>query len=341
MVRLNSIRELYSSIYPSGAKVFVTPKIDFNHYRTDYLYCLYQELILDGETYSVRSLSVFEHFRPLWTLMKRKPVIWHYHWLEFQDAKALLGMPWKLMCLYLFQLFGGSIIWTIHNKIPHDRKFLNLHASIHRWFAKIATNIHVHCAHGIVDLSEFYKVSPNKFRVFEHPKYLVHLKPRNEAIQTLRTEYLINLDSAKPTILLFGQISHYKKIDTFLEEWRSKTPQSQVVIAGTIKKGNGEIAKTIQAFAHDHDQVFIYPHFVDDQGVETFFSASNLVVINNKEVLNSGVFHLARTMKVPVVAPKQGCMQAHEEDEHVYLFDNEEQKWALIQQLLKEVNDSN
>lgn len=107
-----SLDEIYASVNVDAKTIYVVPLIRYSLKRSDYLYLLYEEL-LNGEKYTIESISVFNHFKLVVAILKNKNAILHYHWLEFQDLKSLLGMPWKIACIYLFKKLGGNIVWKI------------------------------------------------------------------------------------------------------------------------------------------------------------------------------------------------------------------------------------
>lgn len=132
-MKASSLEEVYTSVNPEANIIYVVPLIRYSHKKSDYLYLLYEELI-EADKYRIESVSVFNHFKLITGKLTQKNAILHYHWLEFQDLKSLLGMPWKLCCVFLFKLLGGNIVWTLHNEYPHDQKYLKLHSFyIRKW----------------------------------------------------------------------------------------------------------------------------------------------------------------------------------------------------------------
>ena len=153
-----SLTELYSQVNKHFSKVFVVPLIRLKFPKTDYLYLFYKDILASSGEISINSISVFGHYKFVYEAIINKDTILHYHWLEFQNGKALLGMPYKLLCIGLFKLLGGNIVWTIHNLTPHDRKYLKFHKLIHKWMAKKASLLHVHSKTAIPIVSEYLEI---------------------------------------------------------------------------------------------------------------------------------------------------------------------------------------
>src|SRR5690554_1644881 len=160
-MKVQSLEEVYESVDSQAKVIYVVPLIRFSHKKTDYLYLLYQSLI-NSDKYSIQTISVLHHFKLITGILKNRHAILHYHWLELQDLKSLLGMPWKMFCIWLFRVFGGKIVWTIHNEFPHDQKYLWLHAFLHRRMAAWSAKLHVHCKSAVNIMKERLRVSENK-----------------------------------------------------------------------------------------------------------------------------------------------------------------------------------
>ena len=103
----------YQNLCNDVKKVYVVPLINHSFKKTSYLYLLYKSFIEDKEKYNIEieSLSVFAHFKMVFSRLKNERSILHYHWLEISDLKSLSGMIWKLFCITLFKIFNGKIIY--------------------------------------------------------------------------------------------------------------------------------------------------------------------------------------------------------------------------------------
>lgn len=213
----------------------MVPLIRYSHKKSDYLYLLYEELI-EADKYRIESVSVFNHFKLITGKLTQKNAILHYHWLEFQDLKSLLGMPWKLCCVFLFKLLGGNIVWTLHNEYPHDQKYLKLHSFLHKKMANWADALHVHCSLAVKKMSERLETSIDKFWLVEHPSFPADPIPKDEAKELLETKYEVQFQSKYPALLMFGNISRYKQIEKVAEIIIDENLECTLVIAGPVKR---------------------------------------------------------------------------------------------------------
>jgi len=122
------LKSIYEELLPESrtglTHLFVVPLIRFNYKQSDYLYLLYKGIIEDPESpFNVHSTSILQHFKFVWYALRKRDVLLHYHWLECTDLKSLSGMAYKLICIALFKALGGNLVWTIHNIMPHDRRY--------------------------------------------------------------------------------------------------------------------------------------------------------------------------------------------------------------------------
>src|SRR5690554_884484 len=281
-----SLGDLIKALGTNSSTVYVAPLIKYEYPHSDYLYNLYKPIFEDYPSVEVKSLSVFSHYKPFFAALISRDVIFHYHWLEFQDLKSLLGMPWKLLWIFLFKLIGGKLVWTIHNEQPHDQKFLKLHLFLHKKMARWAKALHVHCKTAAQIMSKTLNSPISKFYVIPHPYFPSKLVSRNEAILELKRKYGLTLDESKPIALIFGQISHYKQIEAILADFiGGKGETIQFLIAGTVKKGNQELGDYLKDISAKNPHIHLVTRFISDSELPYFLNAANVCLFNYKEVL--------------------------------------------------------
>lgn len=324
-----SLKNLYHSVNPDAKKVYVVPLIRFTHKKTDYLYLLYKDFI-EGNDFTIRSISIFDHFKLIAAILTNRNSILHYHWFEFQNLKSLLGMPWKLFCIYFFQKMGGTVIWTIHNEFPHDRKYLDLHLYLHRKMAKWSKALHVHCNKAVDIMANRLMCEKDKFHVIPHPAYPLEPINKIEAREHLRSHYNLDISDDERVLLMFGNISRYKRMDlvaTLIIEYDLKC---KLLIVGPVKKGNEKLFKKLSVYQEADNRIKVIPHFIEEDRVSWFYSATDVSVFNYREILSSGSYHMALAFKKTIIAPNIGCLSEESGKPNVYLFNNQNELKELI-----------
>lgn len=333
----SSLSEIYVSIDKDADTIYVVPLIRHSHKKTDYLYLLYKDLIC-SDSYKIKSISIFNHFKLVAGILTNRKAILHYHWLEFQDFKSLLGMPWKMICIYLFQLFGGHIVWTLHNEFPHNQKYLGLHRYIHLKMAGWADILHVHCSAAVSIMSDRLKAPKEKFRIIPHPDFPVETIPKSTAVSYLNDKYNCGIDPEETVLLMFGNISRYKQIEEVSKIIIEEKFDCKLLITGPVKKGNIDLYEELIAKENTYDNIKLIPEFIPEERVHWFYSATDICVFNYREILSSGGFHMAKSYDKTIIAPSLGCLSETKHLPNVYLFTRKDELKTLLRQKIAEFN---
>jgi len=327
------LQSMYRELTPDTDQMvdlFVVPLIRFQYKESDYLYLLYKEFIENPESrFKIHSTSVWQHWSFVWRAVRNPATILHYHWLESTDLKSLTGMAYKLLCIILFQKLGGSIVWTVHNKLPHDDRFEWLNLKICSSMARRADRIHVHCSFAAEEISRFYNQPISKFRVIPHPAYPKTSIPRAKAIRMLNKKHDLQLRDEQKIFLMFGNISSYKQIDKVVEIFARMDQDKVLIIVGPVKKGQMSHYRNIRSLAEKAGNVRLIPHFIPENEVPLYHNACHCVVFNYSEILTSGGVALAQSYNCPIIAPNLGCIQELQYD-NLYLFTCQEELESLL-----------
>jgi len=330
----DQLLKLYDDLIPDKhdgvIPLYVVPLIRYSYKKSDYLYLLYQDIIENrADQFSVKSVSVWKHFLFVFRAIVSRDVILHYHWLECTDIKSLAGMTNKLVCIFLFKALGGHLVWTVHNKRPHDNRFRRLNYKIQSWMASRADIIHVHCQSAVDEISHFFNQPASKFRVVDHPSFPSTMIERDEAIELLNNERDLALNPSDTIFLMFGNISSYKQIEKVCRMFTELEPDKKLLIVGPVKKGQMSTFNTIKKFGSKNDNIIVIPHFIPERMVPFYMNAADCVVFNYRRILTSGGAELARSYDRPVLAPAMGCLTELDE-ENITLFNSQKQLMKLI-----------
>ena len=330
--------DLYQELSPDFKQLFVVPTIRPDQKNTDYLYQLYRPFIEQKESLSVQSLSIWGHYRLLLAAFNQpQTTILHYHWLEFQYWYAFFGMLWKLFCLSIFKLSGGHIVWTVHNRLPHDRKYLTGNIWLKRWMARFADRIHVHCEYAANDVVRFLKTERSKVRIIPHPLFPADIKDKDKARRIISDKYNLSLPASssykKQLFLMFGGIAIYKQIEEIIPLFENLSDGFRLLIAGQIKHGNQEYGQQIKQLTSRTKQAHLLNRRFNDEEVLLLFSAADYVIINNRTLYDSGVARLALSYQTPLIAPNKGCLKHMEGKSNLQLFDDNNELAGILHQI--------
>lgn len=110
-----------------------------------------------------------------------------------------------------------------------------------------------------------------------------------------------------PVALSFGTITAYKGTDTLCAAWpavRAEVPDARLVIAGALSADMDEAQ--LRSEASGLEGVTLTTGYIAVADVPSYFDAARCVVLPYKRSSQSGVAHLAYTLRRPVVASRVG-----------------------------------
>jgi len=328
-----NLESIYSELVPGDdpeVDVYVVPLIRYKYKKSDYLYLLYKIFIEDSDSrIHIHSTSVWQHWKFVWSALRNRNTILHYHWLECTDLKSLAGMAYKILCIFLFSKMGGKIVWTVHNKIPHDRSFNKLNMKLGSFMARKADLLHVHCNFAAKEISKLYDQPLSKFRVIPHPEYPAEFMPRKQAIKKLNQIRDFNLRNSDQIFLMLGNISAYKQIEQVVQMFTDLPEWKKLVIVGPVKKGQMPTYRKISEICDHHTNIKLHPHFIPEDHVPLYHNACDCVLFNYREILTSGGVALAESYKRPIIAPDKGCIPETGSD-RLLLFNTQKELLPLI-----------
>lgn len=325
----NKLKSLYRELISAEIlTVFVVPLIRYNYQKSDYLYLLYKDLIDDPE-YIINDLSFWGHIRFCLSPIRNQSTVLHYHWFECVDFRSLGGMFYKVMCIALYKLFGGKLVWTAHNKMPHTQKMVRLNRVLRRWMARRADLIHIHCSCAIPEISSFLDVPEGKFRVVEHPRFPTEEIDRETAITEINQKHGSSIKPDDTLFLIFGNISRYKQIDAVCKIFSTMEEQNKLIIVGPVKKGELSYYHKIKSIADKYSNIVLIPHFVPEKDVPLYYNSADCAIFNYRDVLTSGGVILAESYNLPMILPDKGCLQ-EKESEVIHKFSTAEHFEKLI-----------
>ncbi|QLQ65044.1 MULTISPECIES: glycosyltransferase [Providencia] len=299
-------------------KVLVYPKIeDVEKYNT-YLRLLYTE--------NVKSMSIRELILVLFNI-KLQYDTFHFHWIGISDTKSFIATIIVLLVALKFRLYQKTVIWTLHNKYPHKKKFYRLNRYIDKFAAKISSYLHVHGCSAINIMSEILYQKKDKFFIYQHPNYNVK-KFSKEELEQEREK--IGLEKNDYVIIIPGIVHEYKRIFetlTFISKLDCK-----IIILGKDRCESTNYKDKIKSLIDRNNKIIWIDRFVSDYEMDLYHQISNLAVFNYEDILTSGSVIRSLNCQTITLAPNQGCLKDIK-DINLYLFDNETEIPTIINKI--------
>lgn len=332
MSRIDELEDLYDGLSESDPiPLFVAPRIRYTHKKSDYLYLFYKELF-KSSNFSIFDVSTIGHLKLVLYQLTKRDCILHYHWIQFAGFWSGVGFFFKLFCIYLYLLFGGKLVWSLHNKLPPDCKHKQLHRRVRKWLAQKADRLLIECESAIGDVSTFFDVSPEKFRVRPHPGYPPQLMPRAAAIEAINHRYQVHIKIQDRVFLMFGHISSYKQIDNVCDIFKNEPIHKKLLVVGPVKKGQMAYYKKIRRMIQTQENTILIPQFIKENHVPEFMNAADYLVFNYHDVLTSGGVPLAKSYDKTILLPEKGCL-TEMEGENLRFFSSQEELREIIREL--------
>ena len=328
------LSEEYRRLNPALEKVYVIPDIARVSAQNSYLFLLYREF-LEGSIPGVLLESFsFLHPRIVWRRLRGEQSLLHHHWFEFHNLRTFLNVLWKLFWLSLYRLAGGKIVWTIHNRQPHQGNHPALNRRLRRLWALLPHKVHLHCPSAGRIVGPELGIAAEKFFVVAHPPYPARLLSREEARRQLQSAYPeIGLPESAPLLMMFGYIARYKGILATVELFRQLEGRGCLLIAGPVKWGNTEYGVALRQSAAEDPRIVLIDRYIPENQVPLFLNSADYLVFNYEDILNSGGVVLAQSYRKPVIVPDMGCLQELS-GEDVHKFSDQAGLRRILQGLL-------
>lgn len=200
---------------------------------------------------------------------------------------------------------GATVIWTIHNALPHDVQHRTLELELSRFLAATADVIHVMNSSTAQVVEDDYSLPRAKLVHIPHPSYRGVYETGLSREEARASFGLAEDDFA---VLFFGQVRPYKGVDLLIDAFRrtKSTDRFVFMLAG---RTSPEDRAVIDAMLPEGLRCVRHHDFLDDGEVERWFAAADLAVLPYRRILNSGTLHLAATYGAPVALPDEAHLR--------------------------------
>ena len=224
--------------------------------------------------------------------------IFHLHWedaiyrhLPNADA-ALQECQRFLERSEQFLEDGGLFVWTIHNRAPHDGRFLEVHEELCAKLAVLAHQIHSHSYSAAAELARDRRLDHSKLAVIPHGNYAPLFPLRRIPPRTAQ---------GGRRFLLFGRLGRYKGSDELVRAFLAlRDPRAELVIAGKQIDpiDLGAVPPSVAP------RITTENRFLDETEIPNLFAGVDFVVAPYVASLTSGTLMLAMSLGRPVIAPR-------------------------------------
>lgn len=254
------------------------------------------------------------------------PDVIHLHWahslLVTKDRTTSLLLALRLFLeLAVARAMGVRIVWTVHNRLQHDRRFPRLEARLRGYLARVCDDIIVHGYAARQAVMDTYGLAPNhaeSIHVVPHGSY-VDCYENTSTRQSAREE--LGVDPDATVFLFFGNIRPYKNVPALVRAFRElEDDDARLLVVGRPPDEDEARRELVEACDRD-DRVSTEFGFIPEAEIQLYMNAADAVVLPFEKVLTSGSVVLAMSFGRPVVAPRLGCIPELVGDTDDFLYD--------------------
>ena len=270
----------------------------------------YQHLMIEGlnsdEIIDVKSGVDDRFFGILRTAISQKPDYIHFDWITSYYYRRSLWMTFLSIPLFMIQLlivkyvFNIKLVWTLHNIQPHDLKNQKIHSFCRQFFAKQTSWIRIFSEDSVERVKQALKVK-DKFVVCPEGSYIDYY---NNTISIEVAKQKFNIRENDFVYLYLGFIKPYKGIEILIENFNKlHIKKKKLIIAGNVLNKN-----YFNEIYTDDKNIQFVNRFIENDELQYFYKAADVVVLPFNKVENSGSVILAMGFKKVIVAPKMGVL---------------------------------
>ena len=194
------------------------------------------------------------------------------------------------------------ILTQLDNVIPHEEHF----------YDGILTRYFVNSVHGFIYMSQQVKDDLERFTTAKPSVFAPHPVFSNFGEKLSRKEACqrLNLPVDKRYLLFFGLIRDYKGLDLMFDAWANlrnngQTEDKKLIVAGEFYTDKNKYVQQTERLGIA-DDVLWRDHFIRDEDVKYYFSASDVLVQPYKSATQSGVTQIAYQFEIPVIVTNVG-----------------------------------
>jgi beta-1,4-mannosyltransferase len=198
---------------------------------------------------------------------------------------------------------GVRLVWTVHNRLPHELRHHQAEVALYRWLAVTADVTHIMSPYTEDVLSDVCELRPDTVVRIPHPSFAGVYGP-GPGRAAARDSFGLAADDH--AILFLGHIRPYKGLSTLIAAAAKSRPEhgrsTVLMIAGGVADDDHA---ALESAIPPGLRTVLHPSFVADTDIARWMTAADVAVYPYESILNSGSVHLAATFALPVILPDE------------------------------------
>lgn len=284
----------------------------------DWQEIVYADLRRDGVDITVlESIRVEPWMRDI--LHDGGSLILHLNWttpISQTSADVVASMTEVLRVLdelTQFRRLGGRILWTVHNVLPHELKYLSSELVLCQGLANLADTIMIMNPDTPQLVSDWYTLPPAKTTQIDHPSYVGRFP---NTVSAAEARHAHGLSSDDVVLLFVGSIRPYKGLEDLIpafEKAHAKDNRLKLLVAGPL--GPGYSGEQIDELFAPRAGLTAEIGYINADRMQYWCNAADVMVLPYRESLNISVVSLAASFGLPVLirrAPSSEYLHAQD-----------------------------
>lgn len=257
----------------------------------------------------------------------------HLQWLHsLMDISIDTGADEILKNIKYAKTLGYKFIYTAHNIISHDSPYLERELEFRKKITNEFDYILVHGEFAKKKIINDIGVDTSKVYIIEHGVYKNYYL--NEVSKKDARKYF-KLTDDNFVFLFIGNIKGYKGVEPLLKSFKEvskKYAEAKLIIAGKVIDKDSKLV--IEEAVRINNNIIYKPGFVEEEDIQTYFNASDIMILPYKKILTSGASLLGISFDKPIIAPNTGLIPELISSKQGYLFDSFQEMTVIMNSCL-------
>jgi len=245
----------------------------------------------------------------------------NFNW--FEKANTRIELFIKSCIILLFSIFRKRIIYTIHNRQPHNTNKTLYSYKLMRLLINKADVIVGLCDETKNIVESIRPECLNKVTIVPMPNYISNYtssKHSNYSKSTFGIEF-----GEKLIFTYFGNISPYKNIELLIEAFVESDIDAYLLIVGEPYSKEYEDMLYKKILNCGNNNIVPFLSYIPDDEVRSIFGISDILVFpyDKRSSLNSSALILSYSMKRTAIIPRIGTVKSQKSDDFIYCYEYE------------------
>ncbi len=235
----------------------------------------------------------------------------HLHWPEHRlhersrlmaikrTLNLALGLAWA-------RARGARVVWTMHNLRSHDDVYPLIERTLWRLVIPQLDGVISLSADGVaLARARFPMLARVPSFVIPHGHYR-GVYPNEVGRAEARRR--LGIAAEAPVAAFVGQVRAYKNVAGLIAAFRAlRRPDAILLVVG--RPDPPALEGQLRQLAGSDERVRLHLRFLEDEDLQVYLNAADLVVLPYRQVLNSGSALLALSFDRPVLVPRLGALE--------------------------------